>query len=918
MAEYVHPEGLVSTGWVAGRSNDPGIRIVEVDVDTKAYDEGHVAGAIAWAWNTQLADQVRRDILSASQLEDLMALSGISDETTVVIYGDSNNWFAAWAFWQMKIYGHKDVRLMNGGRKKWISEGRDLTTDEPIVKRAVYHASQPDLSLRAFLPQMQHTHAALVDGLPETCQRGGHIPGARNIPWGKACNDYGTFKSRDELRELYGTAGIGGAKPVISYRRIGERSSHTWFVLKYLLGFENVSNYDGSWIEWGNRRARGERSGGLKIDYYRERKVEVGGWQVNLTSCKLGEVYHCTSDNVSAGATLARTTGATREDAEQKAPDRATQLLARTKRHDVSGQLVLLLAVLLLTPAAIRAQTPNGALQKVFADYYEFSLRDSPSSATAAGRTEYNDRWRDPSPEAAVDRRRSLEEFRRRLGPFRNASLNDQDRLSLRLLDWQLNEQVEEITTISTYDAINHFRGGHLLVFSTIAISPSTRAKDYENIIARLRALPKWADGTIAAANLAITNKKVQPRLVAELTAKQLEAEMSPDALKSPLLKAFTKFPASIPKAEQDRLQAAAVEAYNNSFRPAWRKLHEYLTAVYIPAARDSIGLSQAFNGAEMYALQVRRMTTTNYTPQRIHEIGLKEVARIRDEMAAIRKELNFTGSASEFNDKVLNGPEFRFRSEREILAHGRDIAKRIDPELPRLFRKLPRMPYGVQAIPADRARTDAPHYVGPSLDGSRAGNFFLRTVDPEKESNCCMESLILHEAVPGHHLQIALAQEMEGVPEFRKVTRFTAFIEGWGLYAETLGSALNMYETPYERYGQLQTEIFRATRLVVDTGMHALGWSREKAIETMEASGGVTSHGFLLSEIDRYIAMPAQALAYKMGELKIQEMRRLAEKELGPRFDVREFHDVVLRNGALPLDILEEQVRAWLAAMTR
>ncbi len=361
-----------------------------------------------------------------------------------------------------------------------------------------------------------------------------------------------------------------------------------------------------------------------------------------------------------------------------------------------------------------------------------------------------------------------------------------------------------------------------------------------------------------------------------------------------------------------------AVEAYNNSFLPSWRKLHHFVATVYVPAARESIGLSQAFNGPEMYALQVKRITTTNYTPQQIHAIGVKEIARIQKEMAAIRRDLKFTGTPAEFTEKVLNAPNFRFHSEQEILVHGRDIAKRVDPELPRLFRKLPRMPYGVQAIPADRARTDAPHYLAPALDGTRAGNFFLRTVDPEKQSNCCMEALILHESVPGHHLQVALATEMEGVPEFRKVTHFTAFIEGWGLYAETLGSALNMYRTPYERYGQLQSEIFRATRLIVDTGIHSLGWSRQKAIDTMEANGVNTSHDFIVSEVDRYIAMPAQALAYKMGGLKIQEMRALAEKELGARFDIREFHDVVLRNGALPLDILEEQVKAYIAKARR
>ncbi|HEY7390192.1 MAG TPA: sulfurtransferase [Bryobacteraceae bacterium] len=271
MSEYAHPEVLVSTEWVAAHANDPNVRVAEVDVDTKAYEEGHVPGAVGWAWNTQLCDTLRRDILSKEQFEELMSSSGVTPAATLVIYGDNNNWFAAWALWQAKVYGHQDVRLMNGGRKKWLAEGRELTKDVPQVKRTSYQAKSADLSLRAFLPEVQsasaNRSAAMVDvrgpqeftgeilappGLPETCQRGGHIPGARNIPWGKAANEDGTFKSADELRALYAGEGIDGSRPIIAYCRIGERSSHSWFVLKYLLGFDKVTNYDGSWTEWGN------------------------------------------------------------------------------------------------------------------------------------------------------------------------------------------------------------------------------------------------------------------------------------------------------------------------------------------------------------------------------------------------------------------------------------------------------------------------------------------------------------------------------------------------------------------------------------------------------------------------------------------------------------------------------------------
>jgi thiosulfate/3-mercaptopyruvate sulfurtransferase len=271
MADYAVPEVLVDTAWVEAHKNDPNVRVVEVDVDTSGYDQGHVPGAIAWNWTTQLCDTLRRDIIPKDQFERLMSESGVSNDTTVVLYGDNNNWFAAWALWQMKVYGHKDVRLMNGGRKKWLAEGRELSTDVPSYPEASYRASEPDLSLRAFLPEVMQAQAAkaagMVDvrspdeftgkilappGLPETCQRGGHIPGAASIPWGQACNEDGTFKSYDELKALYEGKGITADRPVIAYCRIGERSSHSWFVLKYLLGYPNVKNYDGSWTEWGN------------------------------------------------------------------------------------------------------------------------------------------------------------------------------------------------------------------------------------------------------------------------------------------------------------------------------------------------------------------------------------------------------------------------------------------------------------------------------------------------------------------------------------------------------------------------------------------------------------------------------------------------------------------------------------------
>jgi len=272
MAEYKHPEVLVSTEWAAQHLNDPGVRLVEVDVDTSAYDQGHIPGAVGWNWQTQLQDNVRRDLISKAALQDLLGASGISNDTTVLLYGDNNNWFAAYALWQLKYYGHKDVRLINGGRKKWLEEKRPLTTDPPRIAPATYRATGPDESVRArkedVLAMVENrVQGRLVDvrsvdeftgkiiappGMSETAQRAGHIPGAANVPWAQAANEDGTFKSFDQLQQLYGVQGVSGSQPVIAYCRIGERSSHTWFVLKYLLGYDDVKNYDGSWTEWGN------------------------------------------------------------------------------------------------------------------------------------------------------------------------------------------------------------------------------------------------------------------------------------------------------------------------------------------------------------------------------------------------------------------------------------------------------------------------------------------------------------------------------------------------------------------------------------------------------------------------------------------------------------------------------------------
>ena len=565
---------------------------------------------------------------------------------------------------------------------------------------------------------------------------------------------------------------------------------------------------------------------------------------------------------------------------------------------------------------AFSQPAPNAELHKLFREYYETGLRLSPESATYAGRSEYNARWSDWSLKGMAAELAASRDIQKRLQAFRGANLNETDRLSVELLDYELRTDLEESEKLRNYNAVNHFRGPHLSISSIMTMAPARTVKDYEDRLARLRALPAYIDGVIAAADDARGKGLIPPRVVVDRLLTQLDAQRSAPADKSPLLAAFRNMPASIPQADQQRLQKAATEAYTQGFQPAWQKYRNYVADAYLPKARASLAMSELPNGKELYALLVKHRTTTDMTPEQIHEIGKREIDRIMAAMASIRKELGFTGTAEEFNAKVLMAPEFVFKTEAEIVAHGRELAKRIDPELPRLFKMLPRMPYGVRAIPADRAKTAAPYYEGPAMDGSRAGNFYLRTAEPQTQSKCCMQALIIHEAVPGHHLQIALATEMTGVPEFRRSGGHTAYIEGWGLYAESLGTELGMYETPYERYGQLQSEVLRALRLVTDTGLHHYGWTREQAIATMaRAKGGWINDEVVASEVDRYIAIPGQALAYKVGELKIKELRARAEKALGAKFDIRDFHDVVLRNGSIPLTILEREVDRWIAS---
>jgi uncharacterized protein (DUF885 family) len=411
-------------------------------------------------------------------------------------------------------------------------------------------------------------------------------------------------------------------------------------------------------------------------------------------------------------------------------------------------------------------------------------------------------------------------------------------------------------------------------------IAPLRTTKDYEDFLSRLSAYPRLVDQVIELMRRGMASGWVPPAVAIREVPAQIEKQWTEDVTKNPLYKPFEDFPKGIAAAEHPRLAAGARERIAGSIIPALKKLHQFIAETYLPACRQEIAASRLPGGPAYYEAQVRLYTTTDLSPREIHEVGCREVTRIKKAMDDAIKQAGFSGSFAEFLKMLRTDPRFAPLASEEVLPAFRDIAKRVDPELPKLFAELPRTPYGTREIPAFRGQTAA-HYTRAAADGSRAGFFNANTLKGTTRPRHQMEALLLHEAVPGHHLQIARAQELKGLPDFRRNAAYSAYSEGWALYAESLGGDLGLYKDPYSRFGRLQAEIHRACRLVVDTGMHSLGWSRQQAIDYLNESGGI-SESFAVAEVDRYIVWPWQALSYKIGELKIQELRARAAKALG------------------------------------
>jgi uncharacterized protein (DUF885 family) len=581
-------------------------------------------------------------------------------------------------------------------------------------------------------------------------------------------------------------------------------------------------------------------------------------------------------------------------------------------------------AILLLFLVCAGALAPESyaneagkTLHELFSAEWEYLMEQHPTWASSLGDRRWNDRWDNISLDALLKRHDHNVEILDKLAKIDRSALTLADQLNYDLFKKNYENDIERFQYRWYLLPLNQLDGVHTVNRLADALRFET-LKDYEDWLARLRALPSRIDQTIALMRQGIKERIIHPKIVLQRVPAQIDHQIVNDPKASPLYKPFTRFPSSITEADQARIVKVAQETIAGAIVPAYRKLKDFMMSDYLPAAWEQVGIWQLPNGAAMYAYATRHSTSTDLTPAEIHEIGLKEVKRIRAEMQSIIDKLGFRGSFADFAKFLRSDPKFYFRSEDELLEAYRALSRRIDPLLVKVFRTLPRMPYGIEPMPANVApESYVGSYRSPAADGSRAGTFVVNTYKPEIRPKYEMMALSLHEAMPGHHLQIAIAMEQLGIPKFRRYGGYTAFIEGWGLYAESLGDEMGLYDDPYSKFGQLMYEIWRASRLVVDTGMHYLRWDRQKAIDFM-LENTVKQELEVTAEIDRYIVWPGQALAYKIGQLKISELRAKAKQVLGEKFDIRDFHDELLKDGALPLDRLEAKMNSWIEKQKR
>lgn len=568
---------------------------------------------------------------------------------------------------------------------------------------------------------------------------------------------------------------------------------------------------------------------------------------------------------------------------------------------------ILALLVLLLAPAP---ETESIRLRRFFEEHWATSLRESPEFATYVGHP--NDRWSDRSPESVARAYKTVREDLAALSAIDRSRLTAPEQVDYDLFRRHLERQIEgqRFYAMGSYLVIDQMGGVDLELMQLLDYMPARTVHDYEAMLSRLRGFPKVVDQTVARLAQGLEAGITPPRVTLRDVPERVGSLLGPD---SPVLARFRSLPETLPAADRERLRTEAKRVFTGQVEPALRKLHDFLAKTYIPRARVSISMRDLPGGEAWYAWQLQTYTTTDLTPEQIHQLGLSEVSRIRGEMDALIAATGFRGSFAEFSELLRTDPRFFYDRPEDLVAGYRDIAKRIDPGLIKLFGRLPRLPYGVKPLEGDGAKSaPAGYYNNGSFAAGMPGWFLVNTYDLKGRPKWGMAALTLHEAVPGHHLQYAIAQELEDLPEWRKWDVYPAFAEGWALYAEGLGVELGIYDDPYSNFGRLSNEIWRALRLVVDTGLHARGWTRQQAIDYYAANTARSAHE-IGNEVDRIIVQPGTVPVYKIGELKIRELRAYAQKELGPKFDVRAFHDRVLGRGQLPLDLLEKSIKEWV-----
>jgi uncharacterized protein (DUF885 family) len=554
----------------------------------------------------------------------------------------------------------------------------------------------------------------------------------------------------------------------------------------------------------------------------------------------------------------------------------------------------------------------SNELKQLFAQEWEYELRESPELATTIGDYRYNDRWTDSSLAHIQQQHKDLQDWLAKFQSVDTSRLPEQERLSLQLMVRSLKERIEGID-LKTYEMpVDQFNGVQLELAQFASIVPTDSTKHDQDYVARLQKIPVVIDQTIEVLRQGKKDGLMPPKFLLEKTVEQCKKIADAAGESSAFAQPITQFPASVPEGDRKRLHDEIIEAIDKDVRPAYTKLQNYLANDYAPYGRTQPGVWALPNGDVLYRYYIRELTTTNMEPEQIHELGLSEVKRIQEEQLAIAKKLGFPDLKSLWAS-LKDNPRVHAKSPNEILEKYRGYIDQMRPELPKLFGLLPKAPVEVRAMQEFRAKeAAAADYQQGTPDGSRPGVVWVNTSDYEHRDMLSAESTAYHEGIPGHHMQISIAQTLPDLPDFRRYSSNSAYVEGWALYTERLGKDVGFYKDPYSDYGRLTDEMWRAIRLVVDTGVHYKHWTRQQMVDFFHEHCSVEEPD-VQAEVDRYIAWPAQALAYKLGQLEILKLRVRAERELGSKYDIRAFHDEILDGGSLPMDVLDARVTAWI-----